>query len=74
MSTDDSATPQRDCQYVGLRPKRTWRWLIVIDDLPPMPERHEVVDGYLTRRSARHEYVMRRLALSRYIGSSSEPR
>jgi hypothetical protein len=50
-----------------VRRPRTWRWLVVLRDLPPMPPRAEVVTGFLTRRSAEYECRMLRVAHSQHI-------
>lgn len=37
---------------------RTWRWLVVLHDLPPMPPYSEVVTGFFTKRAAEAERRM----------------
>jgi hypothetical protein len=57
----------------GTAPQRkrpwSWRWLVVLHDLPPMPPHSEVIHGWLTRREAEHQARMIRMSHNRHIAA-----
>lgn len=47
--------------------RRLHRWMVVIDDLPPMPARREVFGRWWLRRTAENEARLLRISQNRNI-------